>query len=214
MLLPISTIRNHFNHSNKYFHFYKTFWEVKLGDNWQPLKCNSCCSHTWCSFSCTTGIRVNSSAHWVSIWPSAVLRPAVSTLFNRRSWLPVLSTDERKDDFASTSLENSYQKQKWQWQKLESNHLLIILILLLAVWYIFCCSCDSQTNQECIEVVSDSLQLLRHCYWLGGPELQPVQSRLQPVAQLCWLTLVPEIYTQDKIWYFHLVLTASERFRR
>lgn len=49
------------------------------------------------------------------------------------------------------------------------------------------------TNQEGIEVVSDSLQLLRHCNGLGGPELKPVQSRLQPVAQFCGLTLVPEM---------------------
>lgn len=88
------------------------------------------------------------------MWPSAVLRPAVSTLFSRRSWLPVLSTDERKDDFASTSLENSCQRQT---NKQKSTTKVIIGYLVL-----FVLLTDHRTDQESVEVVSDCFQLLRH----------------------------------------------------
>ncbi len=57
-------------------------------------------------------------------------------------------------------------------------------MLSLGVGNIFAAHVN-QTNQESIEVVSNSLQLLRYCHRLGRPKLQPVQSRLQPVAQLC-----------------------------
>lgn len=63
--------------------------------------------HTWWSFSWTTGIRVRRSAHCVSTWAKFALSAAVSTFFNRSSWFPWLWTDVRKDDLASTSLENS-----------------------------------------------------------------------------------------------------------
>lgn len=63
--------------------------------------------HTWCSFSWTTGIRVRRSAHCVSTWAKFALSAAVSTFFNRSSWFPWLWTEARKEDLASTSLENS-----------------------------------------------------------------------------------------------------------
>lgn len=70
----------------------------------------------------------------MSTWPSAVLRPAVSTLFSRSSWLPVLSTDERNDDLASTSLENSCKPtSKKMYQKNKAVSWLNIFIAVICI---------------------------------------------------------------------------------
>lgn len=76
---------------------------------------------TWWSFSCTTGMLVSRSVHWLSMRDSSARRAAVSTFFSRRSWFPVLMTDDFREDLASTSLENSLKKQKSQCSVLAST---------------------------------------------------------------------------------------------
>lgn len=71
------------------------------------------CDDTWCSFSWTTGMRVSSSVHWLSMRAKSVRSTTVSTFFRRSSWLPSVITELFRLDFPSTSFENSWDGE-WQ----------------------------------------------------------------------------------------------------
>lgn len=77
----------------------------------KKLSIFSACDDTWCSFSWTTGIRVSSSVHWVSMRARSDRSTTVSTFFRRSSWLPSVTTELFRLDFPSTSFENSYEGQ-------------------------------------------------------------------------------------------------------
>lgn len=78
----------------------------------KQLSLFSACDDTWCSFSWTTGMRVSSSVHWVSMRARSERSTTVSTFFRRSSWLPSVTTELFKLDFPSTSFENSWDEQR------------------------------------------------------------------------------------------------------
>lgn len=93
------------------------------------------CDDTWCSFSWTTGMRVSSSVHWLSMRAKSVRSTTVSTFFRRSSWLPSVITELFRLDIPSTSFENSWDGQ---WQKSSAvfdEHITPVLTLLEFEYY-------------------------------------------------------------------------------
>lgn len=89
------------------------------------------CDHTWCSFSWTTGMRVSSSVHWVSMRARSDRSTTVSTFFRRSSWLPSVTTELFRLDLPSTSFENSWDR-RWQQStaSMQSNHKIYFMMIL------------------------------------------------------------------------------------
>lgn len=92
------------------------------------------CDDTWCSFSWTTGMRVSSSVHWLSMRAKSVRSTTVSTFFRRSSWLPSVITELFRLDFPSTSFENSWGGQWQESSAVFDDH---ITLLEFEFYYIF-----------------------------------------------------------------------------